>query len=153
MHAVQHKPDPSFTLRSFFTFHFSLLHSSAVHCSLPMCSKSHWRKIPPFSVCNRVSPFNIPVFYFGANFPKEKAADQSALFWMSAPVAQMDRANASEALGREFESLRAHHQHLSNQAGPESPLVDDAALALPLNLAGLDASGCNPHRPPRPGNE
>ena len=27
----------------------------------------------------------------------------------SAPVAQLDRANASGALGREFESLRAHH--------------------------------------------
>jgi hypothetical protein len=26
-----------------------------------------------------------------------------------APVAQLDRANASGALGREFESLRAHH--------------------------------------------
>ena len=28
-----------------------------------------------------------------------------------APVAQLDRANASEALGREFESRRAHHFH------------------------------------------
>src|SRR5580693_3564253 len=27
----------------------------------------------------------------------------------NAPVAQLDRANASGALGREFESLRAHH--------------------------------------------
>jgi hypothetical protein len=27
----------------------------------------------------------------------------------SAPVAQMDRANASEALGRKFESCRVHH--------------------------------------------
>jgi hypothetical protein len=27
-----------------------------------------------------------------------------------APVAQLDRAVASEATGREFESLRAHHQ-------------------------------------------
>src|ERR1700693_452672 len=28
---------------------------------------------------------------------------------LCAPVAQLDRANASEALGREFESRRAHH--------------------------------------------
>jgi hypothetical protein len=32
-----------------------------------------------------------------------------ALSLKSAPVAQLDRANASGALGREFESLRAHH--------------------------------------------
>jgi hypothetical protein len=30
------------------------------------------------------------------------------VFLKSAPVAQLDRANASGALGREFESLRAH---------------------------------------------
>jgi hypothetical protein len=33
----------------------------------------------------------------------------SAVSLKSAPVAQLDRANASGALGREFESLRAHH--------------------------------------------
>ena len=33
---------------------------------------------------------------------------QSAVSCLSAPVAQLDRANASGALGREFESLRAH---------------------------------------------
>ena len=31
---------------------------------------------------------------------------------LCAPVAQLDRANASGALGREFESLRARHTHL-----------------------------------------
>src|SRR5208282_6563117 len=36
-------------------------------------------------------------------------SSQNALFLKSAPVAQLDRANASGALGREFESLRAHH--------------------------------------------
>ena len=33
---------------------------------------------------------------------------------LCAPVAQLDRANASEALGREFESRRAHHNFLSS---------------------------------------
>ncbi len=33
----------------------------------------------------------------------------NAVCLKSAPVAQLDRANASGALGREFESLRAHH--------------------------------------------
>ena len=36
----------------------------------------------------------------------------SAVCWICAPVAQLDRANASGALGREFESLRAHHIRL-----------------------------------------
>ena len=30
-----------------------------------------------------------------------------------APVAQLDRATDYESVGREFESLRAHHEHLS----------------------------------------
>ena len=38
-----------------------------------------------------------------------RRAIQSAVCLKSAPVAQLDRANASGALGREFESLRAHH--------------------------------------------
>ncbi len=37
----------------------------------------------------------------------------------SAPVAQLDRAVASEAIGREFESLRAHHTFLAFDAIPE----------------------------------
>ena len=36
----------------------------------------------------------------------------NAICLKSAPVAQLDRANASGALGREFESLRAHHIYL-----------------------------------------
>ncbi len=39
---------------------------------------------------------------------------QSEVCWKSAPVAQLDRANASGALGRGFESLRAHHFPFSN---------------------------------------
>ena len=40
---------------------------------------------------------------------------QNGLFLRSAPVAQLDRANASGALGREFESLRAHHSFPENK--------------------------------------
>ena len=38
-----------------------------------------------------------------------------------APVAQLDRAVASGATGREFESLRAHHSSLSNVDLPQRP--------------------------------
>jgi hypothetical protein len=39
---------------------------------------------------------------------------QIDILLLSAPVAQMDRANASEALGQGFESLRARHNPFSS---------------------------------------
>ena len=36
----------------------------------------------------------------------------------SAPVAQLDRAAASEAVGQTFESSRAHHTHFSARESP-----------------------------------
>jgi hypothetical protein len=47
-----------------------------------------------------------------------------------APVAQLDRANASGALGREFESLRAHQRHFP----PHKTLqvIEDPTLRVAL---------------------
>ena len=45
----------------------------------------------------------------GQRLAQRAFGTQSAICLESAPVAQLDRANASGALGREFESLRAHH--------------------------------------------
>jgi hypothetical protein len=53
--------------RRLFTTYCSLstvpCHCFPVPCSLQLCSKSHWTKIPPFSVCNPMKPINMTVFY------------------------------------------------------------------------------------------
>ena len=41
--------------------------------------------------------------------------DMLRIYTFSAPVAQLDRAIASGAIGREFESRRVHHFFASNQ--------------------------------------
>jgi hypothetical protein len=45
--------------------------------------------------------------------PQTVSPNHPVYNFCSAPVAQLDRANASGALGREFESLRAHHSSYS----------------------------------------
>jgi hypothetical protein len=56
----------------------------------------------------------------------------NALSLNSAPVAQLDRANASGALGREFESLRAHQlsPFLSIASCSSAPAFNSFVLAL-----------------------
>src|SRR5512146_1604129 len=46
-----------------------------------------------------------------------------AIMFVSAPVAQLDRANASGALGREFESLRARQNFRSTRPKPLAILL------------------------------
>src|SRR5262249_49776617 len=50
----------------------------------------------------------------------------------SAPVAQLDRAIASGAIGREFESLRARHSlECSSSTSCKAPLLTGVTSALP----------------------
>ena len=62
--------------------------------------------------------------------------------WRRAPVAQLDRANASGALGREFESLRAHHTDFSADEGIGYPDEVDTSEEDDLELpeSGEDAA-------------
>jgi hypothetical protein len=52
---------------------------------------------------------------------------------LSAPVAQLDRANASGALGREFESLRARQKTHPPQHNPD-PLYGSFRLVLGVSM-------------------
>jgi hypothetical protein len=54
----------------------------------------------------------------------------TVVFLTCAPVAQLDRANASGALGREFESLRAHQGNFFHSSGQWNA-VEVAAGILP----------------------
>ena len=60
-----------------------------------------------------------------------------------APVAQLDRANASGALGREFESLRARHSSLSPAQGncetPPTQSKSRIGWGTPSSLATISA--------------
>ena len=63
----------------------------------------------------------------------------------NAPVAQLDRAAASEAVGQKFESSRAHHILLPQRVGSntdernfgEAPLGDNEGMANSLSAAFL----------------
>ena len=50
------------------------------------------------------------------------AAHRLSYNYRTAPVAQMDRAIASGAIGREFESLRAHQIFLADNGPPRAAL-------------------------------
>ncbi len=62
----------------------------------------------------------------------------ACIIFASAPVAQLDRANASGALGREFESLRARQRPASLSHRLEIlRSAQDFACGLPLGFASL----------------
>src|ERR1700677_4774724 len=65
------------------------------------------------------------------NKAEDPGQTQSAICWKSAPVAQLDRANASGALGREFESLRAHHPSVVPLKVPSPEIMEHAVFPCP----------------------
>ena len=58
------------------------------------------------------------------------AAHRLSYNYRTAPVAQMDRAIASGAIGREFESLRAHHYF-------DFPVIERVKAAFFTHSSGL----------------
>ena len=55
--------------------------------------------------------------------------------FLRALIAQLDRATDYESVGREFESLWAHHLLLSAMSHPEKPFRDASELALSKTLS------------------
>src|SRR5215470_14992942 len=64
----------------------------------------------------------------GGSFPLSRSA--ACIMRSNAPVAQLDRAVASGATGREFESLRAHHFSSSCSHPPHSPDMNYDAILI-----------------------
>src|SRR3989442_6096305 len=58
--------------------------------------------------------------------PRSTLFPYTTLFRSRAPVAQLDRALASEAKGQRFESSRAHHR--GSSVGPLAQLVEQLTL-------------------------
>ena len=68
-----------------------------------------WAVATPLSKRESRSPIKLCAMVSPVRSRSIQRPQRFAVCWRSAPVAQLDRANASGALGREFESLRAHH--------------------------------------------